>query len=294
MEHDEIGWTGDGHSSSIGLERAGRGATVVLLPALSSISTRQELRPLQARLSDSYATVAVDWPGFGTLPKPRVNWRPALYDAFLEYLLENVAPDAYAVVAAGHAAGYALRYLARAQRPRPRLVLLSPTWRGPLPTMLGGGRRGLERVARAFDGPLWGELLYRLNVNRPMIGVMARGHVYADPRWLDAKRMALKLAVTRARGARHGSARFVTGCLDPFVSREQQSAAATRVALPTLVLYAEGAPRKSRLEMEALAEALPDARTLRVPRGKLSFYEEFPEQAAIPILAFLAADGEVR
>jgi len=297
MRHEVIHWSWDGRDLSVGLSRAGSGATILLLPALSSISTRRELEPLQARLSHSFDTVAVDWPGFGDLPRPYVDWRPETYQAFLSHLLARVAVEPAGIVAAGHAAGYALHHFARHGGGAGRLVLLSPTWRGPLPTMAGGQRALFPQIAKAVDRPLLGPVLYRLNVNRLVVGMMARGHVYADPGWLNGPRMRAKLAVTRAPGARHGSARFVTGCLDPFSSRDEQLQAARQVRGPVLSVFSETAPTKSRLEMEALA-ALPSVSTLRVPRGKLSFYEEFPADAGEPIRAFvmgtLDVDGSSR
>ena len=277
----------DGQECTVDIDRAGTGREILLLPALSSISTRRELRALQAILAASFSTIASDWPGFGERQKPFVDWRPQIYEAYLSHLLTHVVPRPFAIVAAGHAAGYVVKHCARHPDAAARLVLLSPTWRGPLPTMMSGDRPVFAKLARAFDPPLLGAMLYRLNVNRFVVGMMARGHVYGDPRWLDGKRMTEKLAVTRASGARHGSARFVTGRLDPFRSREEQLAAAKRLAVPTLVMFAETAPRKSRLEMEALA-ALPNIRTERVARGKLSFYEEFPEDTVAVIRAFLA------
>ncbi len=74
--------------------------------------------------------------------------------------------------------------------------------------------------ARAVDLPVIGPALYRLNVNGPVIGMMARGHVYADPAWLTPERMAAKRAMTEAPGARHASFRFVAGELDPFTTRD--------------------------------------------------------------------------
>lgn len=288
MPSDEITWDCDGQRCSIGLHRAGSGPSVLLLPAPSSISTRGEMRPLQELLAGSFSTVAVDWPGFGDRAKPRVDWRPQLYEDYLAHVLSHVAPDAFAVVSAGHAAGYVLQHFARHGSSAVRLVLLSPTWRGPLPTMLGRHRAIYTSIASAFDSRLWGPILYRLNVNRPMVAMMARGHVYADPHWLRGPRMKEKLAVTRAPGARHGSARFVTGCLDPFRSREEQMQAAHRVAAPMLVVYAQTAPRKSRVEMEALS-ALPNVSTVRLAQGKLSFYEEFPEATTAAVGPFLSA-----
>lgn len=273
----------------IDFDRAGANEkTILLLPALSSISTRREMQGLQSILSEKFSTVAVDWPGFGDREKPFVNWRPELYDAFLGHLLNKIVPDPFAIVAAGHAAGYVLRHYAQEPNDAVRLVFLSPTWRGPLPTMMNGDRPIFSKIAKAFDPPVLGGMLYKVNVNRFVIGMMARGHVYADPQWLDDRRMAEKLVVIRAAGARHGSARFITGYLDPFASRDEQTRAAERVRAPLHVMFAETAPRKSLTEMEALA-ALPNVTAHRFAKGKLSFYEEFPAETAAAIENVLVA-----
>ena len=47
----DLRWSWQGHDVTIGLDEAGRGPTVLLLPALSSISTRGEMRPLMERLA---------------------------------------------------------------------------------------------------------------------------------------------------------------------------------------------------------------------------------------------------
>jgi pimeloyl-ACP methyl ester carboxylesterase len=284
----DIAWQWDGTGFSLGIDRMGEGRRLLLLPALSSISTRREMAPLQERLASSFETVAVDWPGFGDRPKPALDWRPAVYEAFLDELLTKIVPHPLATIAAGHAAGYLIKYAARHPHAAGRLVLLSPTWRGPLPTMMGGDRPLFRKIARTIDKPVVGPLLYRLNVNRLVIGMMARGHVYADPAWLDAERMRAKHALTRTAGARHASARFVTGQLDPFRSHDEQAAAVRAIADPILNLFAANTPRKSKAEMEALA-ALPGVTTIRLPKGKLSVYEEFPDQVALQIEKFLAA-----
>ena len=289
MAHEELTWSCDGRNLSIGLDRAGTGPTILLLPALSSISTRREMHPLQQRLAQSFAAITIDWPGFGEQPKPYVDWRPEIYEAFLTHLLTHVVPNPLATIAAGHAAGYVLKHVAKFGHVAGRLVLLSPTWRGPLPTMVGGYHALFSKMARGFDPPLLGPMLYGLNVNRVVVGMMARGHVYADSHWLSGRRMEEKLAVTRAPGARHSSARFVTGRLDPFRSREEQARAAQRIVVPILNLFSKNAPAKSRAEMEALA-MLPNVRTVRLPQGKLSFYEEFPEEAADVIRESLAVN----
>lgn len=279
-------WSWEGRTLRIGLRRLGAGPTVLLLPALSSISTRREMYPLQECLSRSFATIAADWPGFGEDPRPPIRWRPAAYEAFLAHLLGHVVERPHATIAAGHAASYLL--LAAAARPGSagRLCLVAPTWRGPLPTVMGERRALFAAFARAGDLPLLGPLLYRLNVNHFTIGMMARGHVYADRAWLDGPRLAEKLAVTRAAGARHAALRFVTGALDPMRSRSAFLAAVARHADPLLVLYGAATPPRSRAEIEALA-ALPHVRTIRLPVGKLALHEEFPEPVAASLASFL-------
>ena len=286
MAYQEIPWHVDSQDVTIGYDRMGQGPTLLLLPALSSISTRREMHTLQQHLSDTFTSVCIDWPGFGSLPKPYINWRPALYEEYIDYLLTQIVPNPYGIIAAGHAVGYVLRHFARHSYQGERLIFLSPTWRGPLPTMMNGDRPLFAKLARAVDLPILGNMLYALNVNRFVVGMMARGHVYADPRWLKGRRLQEKLKVTHTPGARHASVRFVTGGLDPFRSRQEQLEDIKHITMPVLNLFAQTAPRKSRLEMETLAQ-VHNLQTVRLPKGKLSFYEEFPEETAAHINAFL-------
>lgn len=277
-------WNWRGETIRLGTQASGSGPQLLLLPALSSISTRHEMRPLQERLAPHYSTLCVDWPGFGDGARPQIDWRPEAYSAFLSFLLSSVMPQPHAVVAAGHAAAYALAQAASA--PRAKLVLLAPTWRGPLPTVMGGDRPWFDRLCRLVDLPALGPLIYRLNVNRLVVRRMAAGHVYSDLAFLNEARLREKLAVTQAPGARFASVRFVTGRLDPFASRDEFLALARRAAAPILLVYGAETPPRSLAEMEALA-ALPGIRSVRLPRGKLALHEEFPDAVAEAIVAFL-------
>ena len=127
----------------------------------------------------------------------------------LRHLLTEVVPRPLATVAAGHAASYALAVGAAAPNSTGLLCLIAPTWRGPLPTMMGG-KRGLgELIARVGDLPVLGQLLYRLNVNPPVVRMMARGHVYVDPDWLQGERLTQKLTVVPCN---RGTARIDSLC----------------------------------------------------------------------------------
>ncbi len=281
----ELGWSFGGETVSLGLDEAGEGPTALLLPALSSISTRREMQPLLERLQHGHRVVTVDWPGFGDRPRPKLHYSPAMLQAFLDWLLREMVPRPAVIVAAGHASAYALDHLARHPGTVGRLVLVAPTWRGPLPTMMGGERPWFARIRAAVDAPVLGPALYALNLSGPVIRKMVVGHVYSDPTWLTPERMAAKRAVTSAAGARHASVRFVTGGLDRVASRDAFLALAEKAAVPTLVVYGAETPPKSRAEMEALA-ARPGIESVRLPQGKLSLHEEFPDAVAEAIARF--------
>jgi pimeloyl-ACP methyl ester carboxylesterase len=287
MHPAKLSWTWRGKAIELGFDTSGQGPTVLLLPALSSISTRREMWPLQVCLSSHYRTVSVDWPGFGDQPRPAMDWTPAAYAAFLKYLLEAVAPSPHAIVAAGHAATYVLAHARARPSSLGRLVLLAPTWRGPLPTMMNGRRPFFDRLCKAVDLPVVGPVLYKLNVNRVVVRFMAAGHVYTDPAWLSGERLREKLAVTRARGARYASIRFVTGALDPVETSEQFLALARQAAIPMLTVYGDQTPPRSRAEMEALAN-IDGMQSVRLAQGKLSLHEEFAAGVAEVVAAFLA------
>ena len=206
------------------------------------------MRPLQQQLASNFTTVAVDWPGFGDEPRPAIRWRPDAYAAFLRHVLAEVVPRPFATVAAGHAASYALAVGAAAPNSTGSLCLIAPTWLGPLPTVLGGRRRLGEWIARVGDLPVLGQLLYRINVNPPVVRMMARGHVYVDPHWLQGERIDQKMSVVHATGARHASNCFVTGMLELMTSRSDFLEAARRFKEPILVLYRAATPKRSKAE----------------------------------------------
>jgi pimeloyl-ACP methyl ester carboxylesterase len=200
-------WSWREQAIRLGASVSGSGPIVLLLPALSSISTRGEMRPLQERLAPRYSTFCIDWPGFGDQARPPVDWTPDIYFAFLSFLLTSVVAQPRAIIAAGHAAGYALEHAVSAPQTTPRLVLIAPTWRGPLPTMVGGHRPFFDRLCHLVDAPGLGPFIYWLNVNPFVVRRMGAGHVFVDRAFLAGERLREKLAVVRAPGARFASVR---------------------------------------------------------------------------------------
>lgn len=267
----------------------GLGPEALLLPALSTISSRAEMRALAEALAPDHRCRVPDWPGFGAHPRARLPLDPDTLHAFIDVLLA-AAPGPYALgVAAGHAAGYLVAAAARHPGTFTRLVLVAPTWRGPLPTAMGPERQGLfTTIRRAVEAPLLGDALYGLNIRPKVIGRMLRAHVYADPGHVTDAVIADKHAVTRQRGARFGTAAFVTGGLDPVATRDAFLAlfgagSLTRDLPPIRVLRPEKAPRRSGAEMDALI-ASGRVAGVSVP-GALSPHEEYPEAVAAAIRA---------
>jgi pimeloyl-ACP methyl ester carboxylesterase len=283
----DLHWSWQGQDVILGLDEAGEGPVVLLLPALSSISTRGEMRPLMERLASKFRVVVIDWPGFGTRPRPNMRLTPDALSAFLGYIFQDVISHPHGVVAAGHAATYVLHYAAYHAGMIERLALIAPTWRGPLPTMAGGDRSFFATIRHAIELPGIGPLIYRLNVNSFVVGKMVAGHVYSDANWLTGERLAEKRQVIDAPGARFASAAFVTGALDRVATRTDFLTLATRANIPLLLVYGGKTPSRSRAEIEALS-ALPGIRTERLAHGKLSVHEEFPDEVSAAVMPFLS------
>lgn len=277
-------WSWRGRPVAVAYEEVGDGPTPVLcLPAFSTVSTREELRPLATLLAGrGFNCILLDRPGFGGSERPRLDYGPALFRAFLPAFAEGRGP-ALGIVACGHAAGYALD-LARA---RPglvgALVLVAPTWRGPLPTAMGEHRRAAYAwVRRAVRAPVLGELLYRANTSAPVLRLMMRRHVYSEAGTVSPALVEAKRRIARRRGARFGSAAFVTGALDPVPDRGAFLALLDPPPAPIAILQGEATPPRSAAEMDAMA-ALAGIEAPRVP-GALSPHEEHATVLA-PVVA---------
>ncbi|GJE12026.1 alpha/beta fold hydrolase [Methylobacterium longum] len=281
METRVLNLTVAGRSVPTPCDVFGEGPEALLLPALSTISARAEMRSLAEALGSEYRCRIPDWPGFGAHPRTRVPLEPATFHGFLDALL---AAGPYALgVAAGHAAGYLVAAARRHPQAFAQLVLVAPTWRGPLPTAMPGRAHWFPRIRRAVEAPILGEALYRINISPPIIGRMMRAHVYADPAGVTPALVRDKHAITRQRNGRFGTAAFVTGGLDPVGSREAFLDLFAGGLPPILVLRPEGAPRRSGTEMDALVGS-GRVTGVSVP-GALSPHEEHPGAVAAAIRA---------
>jgi pimeloyl-ACP methyl ester carboxylesterase len=285
-------WNWHGRPVEAVYETLGTGSPVLLLPPFSTVSSREEMRPLASRLAVSgFACTLVDWPGFGSSTRGALDYGPALYHGFLADLVAATMPDGASVIAAGHASGYALALGHKRPGLWRRLALLAPTWRGPLPTAMGPHPRAYALVRSLVRSPAIGEALYRVNTHPGVIKLMYRRHVYTNAALVTPQFVAAKRAFARQPGARFASVAFVTGALDPLPDRQSFQALLTPPPAPTLILCGTATPPKSKAEMAAEMAAIaagPDVAVKWMP-GSLGLHEEFAEAISEPVASFLAA-----
>ena len=240
------------------LERRGPEAAPLwlLLPALSTVSSRGEWKEVADAVGDQRQLVSFDWPGFGDSDRPEMAYDAALLRSALRAVLSylrTTTPLRPTVVAAGHSASVALGLAAESSGLWEELVLVAPTWRGPLPTMTAWPPQRFSWLRQLVATPCIGPALYRLNTSRAVLRLMLRRHVWVNPVLLTPARIREQQRLARRPGARFASVAFVTGGLDPATKRSWWLQQARHLWCPLQVVLAAEAPPRSKQEMEALA-----------------------------------------
>jgi pimeloyl-ACP methyl ester carboxylesterase len=280
-------WQWEGQSIEVVYETLGQGEPVLLLPALSSVSSRVEMAGLARELAGKYRVYGLDWVGFGQSDRPSIEYAPKLYRAMLRAFVQEILGQPVVVVAAGHTAGYVMQLAQEQPQPWKWVVLVSPTWRGPLPTMMGESKRNwFKWVQRLVHSPIVGQLLYWLNTTQGFLGWMYGRHVFVDRRAITPELLRVKQGLSRQRNGRLAAAAFVTGALDPLRSREAWMGLFQSLRLPVLMAIGEQMPPKSRAEAEVVAHFGGRVQVVRLP-GSLGLHEEYPADLAAAILPFL-------
>jgi len=271
-------WQYQDREFTVAYETLGEGPPVLLLPALSTVSTRQEMLGLAQVLASEFQVVMLDWLGFGESDRPNLNYArhsrqtPSLYEQLVRDFVQAKFQEPVSLVGAGHGATYAMRVAQNTPSVVSKLLLIAPTWKGPLrimglPGLITAGIRNLVRL------PIVGQTLYALNTTPAFLKFMYRQHVYTNANLLTPEFMAEKRRITQQPGARFAPAAFVTGGLDPMTSRKEFLDVARSLTVPTKVVIGEQSPRGSRAEMEALAD-LPNINSSQIP-GSLGMHEEY-------------------
>ena len=279
-------WRWEKHAISIAYEVMGDGSPILLLPALSTISSRDELRGLGTLLATNHKVYILDWVGFGESDRPKIKYEPKVFRGLLRSFVRETFSEPIVVMAAGHTAGYVMDLVAEEPRPWSWVVLLAPTWRGPLPSMMGDGKKKRYRAIQGLINlPIIGQFLYWLNTSNAFLRLMMTRHVYANPNNITPEILRSKRKITQAKGARFASAAFVTGALDGVRSSEDWLNYFQPLRLPVLMVIGEQMPPKSRKEDEIVAN-FSGVQVVRIP-GSLSLHEEYPDRVFAEISPFL-------
>ena len=200
-------------------ETIGAGNPVLLLTAFSTVSSRTEMKAIANLLATQYEVTVLDWLGFGESQCPPVDYNPELFQQLLGDFVKSIFNCPIILIAAGHASGYALKFAQDNPDIISQLILIAPTWQGPLRVMglPDGVRNGVKNLVRS---PVIGQGLYYLNTTPSFLRFMYKRHVYVDESKLTPEFIAQKHQITSKPGARYAPAAFVTGAIDPVTDRE--------------------------------------------------------------------------
>jgi pimeloyl-ACP methyl ester carboxylesterase len=281
----KFSWQWQNQTFGIVYEIQGQGTPVLLLPAFSTVSSRGEMADIAKILAQNFQVYSLDWLGFGDSDRPILDYEPAIFQQLLIDFVSATFNQPVTIIAAGHTAGYVLNLAKNHPNLLDKLVLVAPTWLGPLCAM-GVAPEMRDFLREMVRSPLLGEGLYFLNTTPAFLHFMSSRHVYVDGEKLTPELIAQKHKITQHPNARFAPAAFVTGKLDPVTNRQQFLDYFSGLNLPVLVIIAENAPPKSKAEMEALA-SLPQVQTVKL-RGTLGIHEEYPTPVAEAILSFLS------
>ena len=171
---------------------------ILMLPAMSTVA-RDELRALAHHL-ETRRCVITDWPGFGDAARPRLDYDRALCRGFLEELVAHLGANSKTLVP-----GDRLRPCGRlCDRPRSAVPwhLHAP---GPDRADLARPSCDHDERAKVHPGthpnvdPRAGHRRAALSTERlrPVVRMMYRRHVFADPAFLTDKLFADRMRLAR-------------------------------------------------------------------------------------------------
>ncbi|CAA7401910.1 unnamed protein product [Spirodela intermedia] len=281
----------------------GSSKTVLMIPTISDVSTVEEWRAVARDIvgrggETNWRAVIVDWPGLGYSDRPSLNYNADVMEDFLVAFLNTQngplsgAGEGPIIFGGGHAATIALRAAKKGLVKPSAVAAVAPTWAGPLPIVFGRdsnmeSRYGLLRGT--LRTPAVGWVMYSMLVsNEKAIQTQYTSHVYADASNVTEEIVKSRYELTKRKGARYVPAAFLTGELDPVASREEFLAlfAEMEGRVPVLVVGAEGAPKRSKAEIDALRGARGVSKFVEVP-GALLPHEEYPQEVAAQLYQFL-------
>jgi pimeloyl-ACP methyl ester carboxylesterase len=271
---DKFTWNYENSTFKISFKTLGKGKPILLLPSFSTVSSRNEMITIAESLASQYQVTILDWLGFGESDRPKIDYQPKIYQQLLTDFVTNYFSEAVIIVTAGHSTGYALKLAENKPNLVAKIILIAPTWKGPLKVM-GVNDNVRKFVKNLVNTPIIGQFLYYLNTTPTFLRFMYRRHVFVNESQLTPEFINLKRQITQQKGARFGSVAFVTGEIDPIKTREEFLSLISGLKQPILNIIGENSPAYSRSEMEAISE-LNNVQTVRLS-GTLGMAEEYAD-----------------
>lgn len=248
---------------------------LLLLPAISTVSSRGEWSSFTKVIENKYHVVSFDWPGFGDSDRPKIKYDSKILRIALRTIFDYLTQfkqEKFTVLTAGHSACIALDLADEYSQNWNQLILVAPTWRGPLPTMTGWYPAKFGWLRQLVLLPVVGPIFYHLNTSRFILKLMLRRHVWVDTSLLTAKQIFEQQKLSRRSGSRFASISFVSGGFDPAGDRSWWFEQVKRLKCSMHVVVAMDAPPRSKREMDLLADY---AQQVSEIKGRLGLHQEF-------------------
>jgi pimeloyl-ACP methyl ester carboxylesterase len=253
---------------------------MLMLPALSTVSRSDEWQHFKAIVTDKYQLITIDWPGFGESDKIDIHYSGTVLQETLKKAIKVIQSKnnrKLTIIAAGHSASVVLTLKDKYINTIKQIVLIAPTWRGPLPSMTGWSPKRLNIINEIVRLPIIGPMLYFINTTKVIIRFMMKRHVWLNKNDLDNDKIRKLQVLSRQKGARYASAAFVTGRLDIDNNNKWWISNTNIVKEMSTLVIPKDSPKRSLSEMEALSESIKDVLYIR---GRLGCHEEFGEEIA--------------
>ncbi|EGD82521.1 hypothetical protein PTSG_03171 [Salpingoeca rosetta] len=273
---------------------------VLFIAPPSFVSSRTIFFPMAEASFSNFGVTEV--PSYGL---NKQTLRPTHYNTqLIDSGLTTMPPSTkgVAVVATGHAAITALRTAQQNPELFSCLVLLNPTFRGPLPTVKfdleskGKTRESMlldyasSAIWKLYQLPYVGDAIHNMFTSREHIKKQLHSHVFENPEAITDDVITRNQAFAK-EGPILGKCAFLVGKADPVASRDELAALLRGgCRVPTLVVMGYGAPETSRADLQPLHEAVAAGDSkLRVveTRGALRSYEEFPLDIGSIVKSFI-------
>jgi pimeloyl-ACP methyl ester carboxylesterase len=267
---DVLGWGRThryaGHFGTVVFQELGAGPPIVLLHALGPGYDSRQWGPAAAALASRFRVLAPDLPGWGR-SAPVEPW-PELYLASLAELLVAVVREPAVLVAAGHAASYAVSLAAELPDQIRTLALVAPAGRfagiagASGQTGAAGRLPAGQLVADLLEVPLLRVSALDALTSRAALAHHLRRHAYAAPERVDAALIEHHYRVSHLPGHRRTLAAYWRGELELTTA-----AALGRLRMPVWIGWGAVSPAaEPELAAEA-ASSLPPGSRIEILHG---------------------------